>query len=275
MKQLSHIYILLFLFLSFGQTLWGQASRDVVLKIDNEFYEQQLKDWYSVNSYVLMQQELPLDFDPITSNFSDNWQALPNDIKWEKNLWLKLTIQNITSSNLDLILLLHSDVIDLYYQDEQQNWQYQKGGNLYPRAEWDSRQHEPVYTSPHTFQFAAAAQRSTTLYFKLGPADLNFDINLRLCNRPFFLSHSNNYFQRTIASQSFFLGLMAIMMLFPFGMFVLNKDRAYLFYGCYVFFIALYLAYAFEFQNFTFLAEYPRIGRVIHNASGYLFSYHV
>ncbi|MEM1120882.1 MAG: ATP-binding protein, partial [Bacteroidota bacterium] len=255
---------------SYSQLLLGQS---IPLELTENYYQDSLHQWYDLKPHLDFQKELPVNFDPTAQTFLDEWQPLSptRNPVWNNNVWLRLPIDNHTNNSKDLILLLHADLLDVWYQDTNQNWQHQTGGNLRPRAFWDSRQHQPEYVSPHTVQFTISPNRTTTLFIKMGATDSNKTLNPMLCNRPFFLDHSTHYFQRTIATQSFFHGVLLIMLLFPFGMFLLNKDLAYLFYAGYTFSISIFLGYTFEFQNFTFLAEFPRLGRVLTNLSRFAF----
>ena len=262
----------LLFFFGFSSNLEGHTQ---TLLIDEQFYQTELNDWIDLRDKVSFQKELASTFSPENGQFSDNWQSLPKQspIKWKENLWLKLPLKNTTNQSLDLILLLHADLLDVWYEDESNSWQHQQGGNLKPRKNWDSQQHQPEYSSPHTIQFSIPSERVTTLFIKVGPTDGNSSLLPRLCNRPFFLTHSTHYFQRTIATQSFFHGVLLIMLLFPFGMYLLNKEKAYLYYAGYTLTISIFLGYAFEFQNFSFLANYPRFGRVLANLCNYGFPF--
>lgn len=271
-RKQTLLYCLLLLSISCINSLFGQAT---TLVIDNSYYQDSLDQWKVVNDYLSFQKDLSLDFNPTKNEFLDNWQTLSAQERprWKNNIWLKLPIRNTTAEKIDLTLLMHADLLDVWYQDDRSNWQHQMGGNLQARSTWDSRQHQPEYLSPHTIQFSLSANRTTDLYIKIGLVDWNNSLRAQLCNRSFFINHSAHYFQRTMATQSFFHGILVIMMLFTFGMFLLNKDRAYLYYAAYAFSILMFLAYAFEFQNFTFLAEYPRLGRVLYNSSHYAFPF--
>lgn len=254
---------------------WTTAEGQVQpLKLTKTFYQDSLHKWLALTPFLSYQKELVDDFIPRTDTFPANWKTFEQaNPKWENNIWLKLLLTNSTKEELSLTLLLHADLLDTWFQTTDGNWQHQTGGNLRPRALWDSRQHQPIYTSPHTIQFRIPPTVTTTFYIKVGATDVNTIWQPKLCNRAFFLDHSTSYFQRTIATQSFFHGVLVLMFLFPLGMFLLNKDRAYLFYAGYTLSISVFLGYYFEFQNFSLLAEYPRLGRVLTNLSCYAFPF--
>lgn len=263
---------LISLFLTNWHSLYGQNR---ALIITENYYQDSLYDWQNIDSFLSFQKELPADFNPTTTTFPNNWNKFLTNItlEWTDNIWLQLPIINQTDNKKELTLLLHADLLDVWYINDNQVWQHHQGGNLMPRSDWDSQKHQPVYSSPHTIQFSISAQKSTTLFIKVGSIDSNVGLYPKLCNRRFFLAHSTHYFQRTIATQSFFHGILVLMFLFTLGMFLLNKDRAYLFYAIYTLSVSLFLGYAFEFQNFSFLAEFPRLGRILSNLGRYTFPF--
>ena len=252
--------------------MFGQER---LLELDENNYHNTFNEWQPLHEYLSYQKELPPDFTPDKADFGPDWQSFFRQEvpSWTDNIWLRLPIANKINKAIDLTLLLHADLLDVWYQDGNQQWQQQKGGDLRPRSLWDSRQQQPEYLSPHTIRFSLAANSSTTLFIRVGATDKNSTLQPLLCNRDFFLQHSTHYFQRTIATQSFFHGILLLMFLFPLGMFWLNKDRAYLFYAAYTLSVSVFLGYAFEFQNFSFLAEYPRLGRLLLNAGCYAFPF--
>ena len=263
--------VLLGLMLSSFITVSGQGKS---LKLTDDFYQDSLHQWYELASFLRYQQELVDNFIPMNDSFPSNWKELEAiKPKWTNNIWLKLLIDNATEKEKDLTLLVHADLLDTWLQKTDGHWQHQIGGNLRPRALWDSRQHKPMYASPHTIQFTVPPSTTTILFIKVGAIDINTILQPKLCNRAFFLDHSTHYFQRTIATQSFFHGVLLLMFLFPLGMFLLNKDRAYLFYAGYTLSISVFIGYYFEFQNFSLLAEYPRFGRILSNLSSYAFPF--
>ena len=249
-------------------------SQNNSLKLTDNFYTDSLHQWYDLLPYLSYQKELADGISPETNPLNADFESVRETaLEWTNNIWLKLPVDNQTKEAKDLILLVHADLLDVWFQKEDGAWQHQMGGNLRSRALWDSRQHQPIYSSPHTIQFSIPPIATTTLFIKIGGTDANTVLQPKLCNRAFFLDHSTHYFQRTIATQSFFHGVLLLMFLFPLGMFLMNKDRAYLFYAGYTLSISVFLGYYFEFQNFSLLAEYPKLGRILTNISRYAFPF--
>jgi len=273
-KKQLYLFLMSLFCLILGSTKPIYSQQDT-LNLTANFYQDSLHQWYDIQSYLNYQKELPANFTPELASLDSNWKTIDEKayLAWEDNIWLRFSIDNPTNQKKDLTLLLHADLLDVWFQDKNGTWQHQTGGNLRPRALWDSRQHQPTYLSPHTIQFSVAADFYATFFIKVGRTDINTALQPRLCNRAFFLAFSTHYFQRTIATQSFFHGVLLLMFLFPLGMFLLNKDRAYLFYACYTLSISVFLGYYFEFQNFSWLAEYPRLGRILANSSRYAFPF--
>lgn len=268
-KRRTSIFVVLSLF--WFAVLNGQPS----LFVDNLFFQDSLAQWYDCSRFIEFQQDLSADLSiQEVAALEEGWRTLPitGNVSWTKNCWLKLALRNQRTAPAELVLLLHSDDLTAWLQNENGNWESLLGGSLRPRSEWNSRRRSPVFSSPHTLQFEVPESGVQTIYLKLGPPDQNFKVKPRLCNRSFFLTHSTWYFNRTIATQSFFHGVLWVTLLFHFLMFLMNRDRAYLYYAVYILFLSLFLFYSFEFYHLTFLAEFPRLSRLLIIASVYGFS---
>ncbi len=242
------------------------------LLIDEAFYQDSLWQWYDGSQFFAIQTDLPetWSIEEIAKGNGD-WKSLTEmpDPNWESNCWLKLVIHNQQTIPTSIALLVHGDLFTAWYRTGSNLWTQRLGGTLAPRSQWDSRKHSPIYSSPHTLQLELTPISTTELYIKLGPRDREFTLQPKICNRSFFLGYSTWYFNRTIASQSFFHGVLWIMLLFHFIMYLMNRERAYLYYAAYIFCLSISLFYSFEFHYFTPLAAFPWLGRLLMIASTY------
>jgi len=112
------------------------------------------------------------------------------------------------------------------------------------------------------------------VYLKLGATDQHFKLQPKLASLSYFQSLSTHFFSRNIAVQSFFHGVLWVMLLFHLLFFVMNRDRAYLFFAAYILTLSISLFYTFGTHFYTVFAEYPRLGRVALLLSTFGYSYY-
>lgn len=267
MRQSKRYVLFLLLSLVAGQT-WSQA----VLTINEGTLQTELSDWLEIGAYLSFQQETKATS---PDQLSEDWQQVGRvaNLQWEKNVWLKLPLKNTLTEAAELVLLIHADEYKVWQLDEvQRSWQQYLGGDLRPRYQWDSRQHKPIYSSPHTVQFRIPAQSQQTIFIEVGPPDQSPQLSMKLASRDFFLDHSTRYFSRVLVSQSLIHGVLWIMLLYHLLIFLMNRDRAYLYYSAYVFGLSLSFFYLFEVDNLTMLSDFPGLSRMMPVLSIYVFS---
>lgn len=267
MSQLK--WYAIFLFLSFVS---GQAWSQSVLTIDGNTLQIQLNDWAAIDANLAAQQAIKASS---PEDLQDNWQAVADisKLRWKENCWLKLPLNNTLEETAELVLLIHADEFTVWQMDEdQQTWQQYLGGDLRPREQWDSRQHSPVYSSPHTVQFSIPAKSQQVVFIEIGPPDLSPQLSIKLASRDFFLGHSTQYFNRVLVSQALIHGILWIMLLYHLLIYFMNRDRAYLYYSAYVFGLSLSFFYLFEVDNLTLLSTFSGLSRMMPVLSIYVFS---
>lgn len=268
MHQLKR-YVFLFL-LSF---VYGQAWTQSTLTIQEETLPKLFSDWTAIDVYLTYQQEVAV---ASPDQLSDDWQKVEaiTDLRWKTNCWLKLPLHNTLDEAAELVLLIHADQYKVWqFNDTQQTWAQYLGGDLRPRAQWDSRQHKPVYSSPHTVQFQIPANSQQSIYIEIGPSDQSPQLNIKMTSRDFFLDHSTRYFSRVLVSQSLIHGILWIMLLYHLLIYLMNRDRAYLFYAAYVFGLSLSFFYLFEVDNLTWLSNFPGLSRLMTAVNMYIFGF--
>lgn len=266
MKYLKWYVTFLLLSFVYGQ-VWGQA----ILTIQEEMLQTQLNDWAEVDGYLSFQKEVQADS---PAELLEVWQKVEtvSDIRWEKNCWLKLPLQNTLEEAAELVLLIHADEFTVWQTTDQGNaWKTYLGGDLRPRNQWDSRQHLPVFSSPHTVQFSLPARSQQDIYIQVGAPDQSPQLNLKLSSRAFFLNHSTRYFSWVLVSQSLIHGILWIMLLYHLLIFIINRERAYFYYAAYVFGLSLSFFYLFEVDNLTVLTRFPGLSRTMTAVNMYVF----
>lgn len=250
-------------------------SRDT-LYIDDSFYQSDLNAWLNVSPYVDYQEGLPDSMDIESVRLLENaWRPLPVDpfLQWKKGSWLRLNMNNDRDQAANLTLLIHADEIAIWYVNNDNVIHSNRGGHLISKAYWDSQQHRPTFDSPHSFQFEIEAYSSLSIYIKLGVNDSGGRLQPKLANRAFFLDYSTRYFNRTIGTQSFFHGALGIMLLYHFFIFLMYRDRSYLYYSLYILGISIAIFYSFRMDHLTILAYHPRWNRIILILGFYLFTF--
>lgn len=231
------------------------------LVIDEFFYQEQLSKWYALDAHLSVQyfnQNKSLEEVQQQTKGWQNWENATLGTERNTRLWLKLELKNTLKEELELVFLLHSADMSFWYQNTKSI-----GGHKRPRSEWDSQQHQPIYSSPHTIQFSVPAASTPTIFVQLHSRESWGGLHPQLCNRAFFLAHSNTYFNRTIATQSLFHGMLWMMLLFHLVMYFLNREPAYFYFSAYIFFLSIFLFYNFEFHFLTPLAEFPSWNQVL------------
>jgi len=252
------------------------ATGQLVFSINEAVYLDSLDPWFEVADDVALQKDVPESWsiDDIRQ-IEEGWQPLSeeDDPVWQRNCWLKLVLKNDRPATSALALLLHADEFSAWFAWPDSLSKVRLGGNLRPRSVWDSRQHSPIYSSPHTLQFELPASSEVTVYIKLGATDQHFKLQPKLARRSYFQSLSTRFFSRNIATQSFFHGVLWMMLLFHLLFFGMTRDRAYLFFAAYIFTLSVSLFYTFGTHFYTAFAEYPQLSRVILLLSTFGYSY--
>ncbi len=253
------------------------AMGQLVFSVNDAVYFDTLDQWVDAVDYVAFEKDLPENWSvEDVLQVEEGWQPLTegDDPVWQRNCWLRLVLKNDRPAASALALLLHADEISAWFAWPDSLSEVRLGGNLRQRSAWDSRQHSPIYSSPHTLQFELPASSEVTVYLKLGATDQHFKLQPKLASLSYFQSFSTRFFSRNIAVQSFFHGVLWVMLLFHLLFFVMNRDRAYLFFAAYILTLSISLFYTFGTHFYTVFAEYPRLGRVALLLSTFGYSYY-
>ncbi|MES3007990.1 MAG: 7TM diverse intracellular signaling domain-containing protein [Pseudomonadota bacterium] len=135
------------------------------------------------------------------------------------------------------------DKIDMYYQLTDGTWVHKAAGDTMPLSNRDIDHHSIIFTVP------VFAGQSQTLYFRVENAgSLQLPISL-LSMEEFQLQSKNEFFWAGI-----YYGVILIIALYSFFIWVSTKDRSYLYY---VLFLLAGGLYSFTFQGFAYQYLWP------------------
>jgi signal transduction histidine kinase/DNA-binding response OmpR family regulator len=271
-KLVSYLHIGMWLLLLFPtRSAFSQTSS---LQISQEFYQDSLRQWYTLLPYleVLPDPEEKIDLQELEEH--PGWEAVEpiKDFRhWKGSQWLKLVMTNRQPNPIEPAFLFHNDFIDVYHRDSIGNWIHQSAGKNKALSAWDSQHHTPPFRSPYTIQLEVPALATQTYFIRIGLIDQNATIQPFISNRAFFLEESVWTFKRTLSTQSLFHGVLWVMFLFHLLTFFMYKDKAYLYYSLYILSLSFALIYLFEFDIFLPLANTPGFWRVVSNIPLYGF----
>lgn len=240
-------------------------------EIDSSWYYQETSHWTPVEPFV------GIHYDP-DKVFSVE-QALAGDIPfqaldptaitnlWEGQIWATLQFRNTLPIPASWAFLMHADRAEVYLSQPDSSWALRQLGSNLPQSEWDALQHRPLYLSPYILQLELPAGAEQRMLIRLSQRSLHPWFELRAMSRPNFLSLSSNMFANNNWVQGIFHGMCWMMVFFSFGTFFLKKDRTYLFLALYILCVSVYLFFQMEMDKTWDIAEFPRLSRMLLNAS--------
>ncbi|MDO8273108.1 MAG: 7TM diverse intracellular signaling domain-containing protein [Gammaproteobacteria bacterium] len=160
--------------------------------------------------------------------------------------WASVTIDNAFASDQEWLAKLKFATIDrfeLYYQLPDGTWVHKAAGDTLPLANRDIDHHSIIFTVPI---FAGQTQ---TLYFRVQSAgSVQLPVSL-MSLEEFQLQSKTEFFWAGV-----YYGLVLIIALYSFFIWVSTKDRSYLYY---VLFLISGGLYSFAFQGFAYQYLWP------------------
>lgn len=160
--------------------------------------------------------------------------------------WAAVTIDNAFASDQEWLAKMKFatiDKIDLYYQLPDGTWVHKVAGDTLPLANRDIDHHSIIFTVP---VFAGQTQ---TLYFRVENAgSVQLPISL-MSLEEFQLQSKTEFFWAGV-----YYGLVLIIALYSFFIWISTKDRSYLYY---VLFLLAGGLYSFSFQGFAYQYLWP------------------
>jgi len=183
-----------------------------------------------------------------STNFNDNFKQfkLVNDNRKPNSIyWGKITIQNQGADIINAFLSVNkNNFVTLYEKDDIGNYIKKYGGEL----QKGSLKNVKGTRKECLFDISFLPSQEKTFFVKI-ESITGFKPNLSFqLVAPKSWETQNNL---TLIKQSFFQGVLWIMLTLSFLIFLGNRDKAYLYYGLYVLCISIYFLW-----NVGFLANY-------------------
>lgn len=268
MRLLPHSVITAILFLAMGVSGFSQRS---VWEIDSSWYYTPSRQWTTLEPYVQLyhDQEAKYSLEEVLEKqnlFSPPEEAGIPTI-WKGQIWAKLEVQNTLIIPAAWTFLMHVDEAEIYIPRAGNTWEIRRIGSNRPRSEWDASQHSPAFLSPYIAQLEMPAGADYEIYFRLSNRSLHRWFELKAMSRPNFLQESIGMFVDNNWAQGLFHGMCWMMIFFSMGIFMLKKDRTYLYLALYILSVSVFLFFQMEMDKTFWVAEYPRLIRVFGNAS--------
>ena len=196
-----------------------------------------------------------LSFDDIKKLPEDCFKFYQNEkLHADSTYWLKLNIENQSNHSGEYFLHFNGMVsnIELFQALSDSVIRKEKGGVLVPLSQ---RSHNGSIKDK--VSFLLFENRETTLFLKIRN-------QLENVNVPGYLKIiSKTDFEEKKADLNFlqggFLGILVLLVIFNFILFIFSLNRLYLFYSLYIVSFVLFLANIFQLTERFLLANYPRI----------------
>jgi len=207
----------------FTISLWATPS--IILRDDIDVHDNFELFYYKDSSNSLKIEDISTTkFNEVSSNkFSFGY------IK--DTLWFKLKLKNDSSKD-DFILSLNEhfyETANLYYYDT--SWKKLENGVFTPLNQ------RSIQTSKLSFEFKILQNTSKTLYIELKGKFAYFG-DIAVCKKDYFFTN------QLLSMESFFVfvfGVLTIIILFNFFLWLNLREKIYIYYVGYTFFALLYL----------------------------------
>lgn len=249
-------------------TSYGQTS---VWEIDSLWYYTPSSSWTSMQDHVdlIYDPESQYTLEDIRSGAAIFQPPETANIPtlWSGQVWARLEVHNQLSTTAAWTFLMHVDEGEIYQQDKTGRWVAHLLGSNRPRSDWDALQHSPIFYSPYIVQLELPPQTKDFIYIRLHNRSLHRWFELKAMSRPNFLQESIAMFVDNNWAQGIFHGMCWMMFFFSLGIFLLKKDRTHLFLAMYILCVSVFLFFQMEMDKTFWIAEYPRLSRVLANAA--------
>lgn len=239
--------------------------------IDSSWYYTSTPQWTPLESFVRMayDPEENYTFEAVSRGELSlaPIEELEIPALWTGQIWAALTVRNDLPVKAGWTFLLHVDQGEMYLQKTSGNWERRLFGSNRPRPEWDASRHDPIFPSPYIVQLELAPGARQEILIRLSDRSSHPWFELRAMSRSNFLRNSIDMFVGNNWIQGIFHGMCWMMIFFSLGTFFLKKDRTYLYLASYIFSVSIFLFFQMEMDKAFWIADYPRLSRVISNAA--------
>ncbi|WP_157558321.1 7TM diverse intracellular signaling domain-containing protein [Microscilla marina] len=213
--------------------------------------------------YILEDSSNSLSFKQITSSKYHNYFIPYNEfqkksprLQRERVYWAKLTLYNQSSRNHWILYAAKGANIQLYYPDNNGHYSKKLNGRLVPQSLRDISKH--IVEFKYKFRLFLPVQKKITIYIRLKGVMYTPRYTLKLRSPQAYLHEESTL----NIIQGVFQGALWIILLYNIILFLVVKDKTYLYYTTYIFaYSVYYLGY------YDFFSEYPVLQTFIGVAS--------
>ncbi|MBT6994104.1 MAG: SpoIIE family protein phosphatase, partial [Candidatus Cloacimonetes bacterium] len=207
--------------------------------------------------YVGIHKELGnnLSLETITSNNIiqfNNYSNYKDKFLRDTNYWFQFEIRNTSNKNCEYALeFIDIPYIDFYIIDKTGAVEEIRTGTLFPASKTQMK-----YTIRDTAVLKLQANETKTVYYKIR---LVFDIQEL---SQVFISDTKSFIEQTTRDnliQGIFQGLLWMMLLYNFFLYVLTHQKSYLYYVAYVFSFSVLMLYVYQYIKIFIFPEHPEI----------------
>ncbi|HAS40761.1 MAG TPA: hypothetical protein DCS93_09795 [Microscillaceae bacterium] len=213
----------------------------------------------NLNRYLKVYEDTSnaLTFKEIASqSFQKNFvphAKYPKKFQYKYTYWGKITLQNNISFKDDWILHIggRNSVVEVFIPQKNGQTIVQKTGVMVPVSQKSINEAILSLMALHL-----PYQVTQTIYLKITVSDRRapkFDLEL------FDLQNYNDELRWESLFQGLFQGVFWIMILYNLVIYFTTRDRTYIFYSSYMFFISFYFLYFHGFIREYFIPEHPEI----------------
>jgi len=207
----------------------------------------------SKSLYILSDSTDITEFEQISDNIKklkflpySNYKKLYPRFVINKNYWARITFYNQSDRNHWVLYAGKGSKVRLFYPNKTGRYEKKVNGRLVKGSQRDIK--NSIVESVYKFNVFLHPKKATTLYLNLQGKLYNPRFKLKL--------QSVQAYQKEeaylITIESIFQGALWVILLYNIILFVIVKDRTYLYYSAYIFSYSIYyLSYR------EFLAEYP------------------
>lgn len=264
MKKVQPLFIVLFLF---GYSLCFASTVQPVLVIDetqNEFT--QLTDYLT----ILEDPEHAFTIGEVSStSFQKSFQPyaqFSEKLNHKHTYWGKIVFKSNLSRDSDWILLFEDywpiNFVEAYVARGGENFKLKKAGKLTPTPALDVK--EGRFNKINIF--IPKGNEPTTVYLKIHNIDHRpLDFNLTLQHQVHWL----RLLEINDILQAIFHGILWVMIIYNFFMFISVSDKAYLYYVLYMVLLSAYALYYMGYLKSYVIGSYPKVVDYIYVVSAY------
>ncbi|MBX2843929.1 MAG: sensor histidine kinase [Flammeovirgaceae bacterium] len=180
-----------------------------------------------------------------------------NAIKSNSCYWGKLSLQNVSKNFQNIFLTLNTNsFVELYLRQNDSTYNVKYAGEFVK----ESLKEVMGFRKDCAFKILIEPNQTKTIFFKVRTIT-GFKPNIlpKLVHEKNWIKNTNH----TFIKQSFFHGVLWIILLLSLIVYLVNRDKTYLYYGLYVLSVSLYFLWSFGFTSFFIFPDYPFVNSYI------------